>query len=219
MCHPPAQSLYSRSPYQTALLLPPVNDPPLLNGSSPKLSRAPSTCRQHSPALSTTSGHSSTAKPGVAIFACSHCLSISLEQELREETRGECGFSKKHALNREVSMSRGLSPSRRCSGQRARRSWWLGRGRRSQVGRRARRMQVYCGGGKQRAVSCTQSQMQSQVHPQPARSQRKATGRSVSTSLRAEACSVQGGRSCATRRLWKTWRGSGNCIVCRTFCC
>ena len=95
----------------------------------------------------------------------------------------------------------------------------VGQGKENRVGRRARRMQVYCGGGKPRAVSCSQSQMQSQVHPQPAGSQRKATGRSVSTSLRAEAWSVQGGRSCVTRGLWKTWRGSGDCIFSRTSCC
>ena len=41
---------------------------------------------------------------------------------------------------------------------------------------------------KPRARSCLQSQMQSQVHLQPVGSQRKVTGRSVSTSLRAEAC-------------------------------
>ena len=98
-------------------------------------------------------------------------------------------------------MSRVFKPKPKMQWTESKEELAVGRGKEKPGGKRSSGDVGVTGGGKPRAVSCSQSQMQSRVHSQPARSQRKATGGSVSTSLRAEAWSVQGGRSCAMTRL------------------
>lgn len=154
-----------------------------------KLSRAPSTSRQHSPALSTASGRSNTTKPRTATLARSRSLSISLEQERREKERaGSVGVNKKRVLNREVSMSRVFKSKPKIQRTESKKELAVGQEKEKAGGKTSSRDMgvtlVEETPVKPRARSCSQSQVQLQMNSQPTGSQRQATGRSASSSFR-----------------------------------
>lgn len=162
-----------------------------------KLSRAQSTSRQHSPALSTASGRSNTTKSQAATLSRSRSLSISLEQERREKERaGSVGVNKKRVLNREVSMSRVFKSKPKMQRTESKKELTAGQGKEKAGGKTNSRdvgvTLVEETPVKPRARSCSQSQVQSQVNSQPAGSQRQATGRSASSSYKAGGLFVLG---------------------------